>query len=225
MSGPRSVAFSRRHTCLGVILVALVLAGCATGPRIPPYVLGPGAPVSAEAGDGFVVLGARRLSRDGCRDRFGPAITITAPQGQEVARRGLFFSEPEAAGWVPDASRPGAIRRVYLLKLPAGSHAVTGWGYLEVNGSSSTSFSAETRPWQFEVAAGRVTYVGGLGIAPLFFDGLFECRTGRGSVFQFSDPANDIALARQLWPELNGMDIVDRSARPAGWQRGPVGFD
>jgi hypothetical protein len=111
-----------------------------------------------------------------------------------------------------------------LLRLPAGSHAVTGWGYVTANGNSTTSFSGETRPWPFDVVAGRVTYVGGLGIAPSYSE-LLVCRAWHGQIFQFSDPANDIALARQLWPELNGMDIVDRSARPAGWQRGPVGFD
>lgn len=223
MTAPHDRAFGRRLVWGGLALGALLTAGCTTGPRVPRFSMRPGEPVSAGGGEGFVVLGARRLTRERCTDYFWPAITITAPQGSEPARRSLGITTPNWEDWVPDASRPGALRNVYLLKLPAGTHAVTGWGFDDVG--ARTSFSSETRPWRFEVLAERVTYVGGLGVAPDFRAGFFECSTGRGQIFQFSDLANDIALARQRWPELNAMEIVDRSGRPPGWARGPVGFD
>jgi hypothetical protein len=189
------------------LLALLALSGCAPA---TPLVVAPGAAPPASDAEALVAIGLRRLTRQGCVDAFDPAFTLEGTGG----RRSFSPPRPGDAGWQPDPAGTGTRRDVALLRLPAGEHAVTR---MVVIPPPSGMLPTELPPWHFQAAAGRMTYVGGLGLAPAFA-GRLGCSAWTGGVFWFSEPEADLALLRARHPGLG--EVAVRAAPPEGWQRG-----
>lgn len=110
------------------------------------------------------------------------------------------------------------------------------WKAVTVSDSYIADSTSPVPDARFEVEAGKVRYVGRIGMVVRGHEGSFLaaakgepcatrwervvgkwlCTVGREN-FLASEPAADLAMIRQRYPNLAGIDICPLEARPASW--------
>ncbi|WP_439597248.1 hypothetical protein [Falsiroseomonas sp.] len=187
-----------------------MLGACA---HRPSFEVVPGQPLALGPNEGLLGLIVRRPTEAGCTDSFRPIYAIAA----EMESRPRLLQIPDADdSWQADPQRPNTLMKAVALRLPAGRHAFVAYSFV----SGNTALNVAVTPWVFEITAGRLTYIGGIGMRPRW-SRLLYCEARSGRHFVFFEKETDIPLLRTTFPDLDVVELLDRAQLPSGWPTRP----
>ena len=206
-------SLSKRYFLL--VLAALTLAGCGLRPLSPEYVPGQG----LEPGSGALVGSFSRDPRE--YEYYSQTFYYEGKSNKKKYKIGSLGPIPFTAtkdDFKPDDSRGF----VFAYRLPKGTYHFTDFYLAQPTGGSSYMAWRSREPYSipFEIAPGKVNYVGEIKVIPVMGKNIFGITIPAGGFWVVSDQrVRDIELLKKKYPDLNwesvNIIVPDREDTPA----------